>query len=72
MDYEVDNLDFINKKKRHINQEYPLTAVQSKNDWKNGKNKDCARYSMYVDFHEIGWTDWIGIYIYLFNLINEF
>ena len=51
-------LDFINKKKRHI-QDEPLSAVRQPNDWKNGKTKDCAIYSMYVDFKEIGWQDWI-------------
>lgn len=59
MDYEVDGLEYMNKKKRHTSE--PMTAAQAKpTDWRSGKtSRDCARYSMYVDFKEIGWEQWI-------------
>lgn len=53
----MDNLNFMNKTKREVDQKDGVDNLE--NDWKNGKNKGCTRYSMYVDFEEIGWTDWI-------------
>ena len=49
MDYEVDNLEYMNKKKRHTSESMSVGQTRP-GDWKSGKaSRDCARYSMYVD-----------------------
>ena len=55
----MDSLEYMNKKKRHTSE--PMSAAQTRpTDWRSGKvSRDCARYSMYVDFKEIGWEQWI-------------
>ena len=45
-----DSLDFMNKKKRDVDQQDESYSTAATNgDWKSGRTKDCARYSMYVD-----------------------
>lgn len=58
----------MNKTKREVDQQ-----DGSESDWRSGKNKGCSRYSMYVDFKEIGWQDWYDYLklIYLFILSDH-
>lgn len=50
----------MNKKKRAVEQDQPdYSTAATNSDWKSGRTKDCARYSMYVDFKELGWDQWI-------------
>ncbi|KAK4336819.1 hypothetical protein RND71_043940 [Anisodus tanguticus] len=61
LEYDIEHLDLMNKTKRHIlsNGKPAAKNVFESFGSKNDENKDCSRYSMYVDFKEIGWEDWI-------------